>query len=637
CDIGGGDPAIKLEKTKEVAIHGNRIRGGRGGIILRDTSGIEVYGNVFEVSNESFYDDRSNEWYSGEEGNMWTNVSMRDDDLDGYGDEPVRIPGGGGEDMYPVYPYMRLGVRSYVEEGTTGEGIPLGLSVWVPDYSYEVLSDVKLVWERGEERSERDFGVVEGEWDYVIGLGENSTESVRIWMEGRDVYGGEYRSGEVLVGVRDNDPPEVMGVEIPVSVGNGEEIEVKVYARDNIGVEGVELEVRWGEGYRSVKNLMYDEGLWSCSLKVPDNVSGEAAVVLRVEDYEGNVAYYNGTIEVRDTVGPVIEADETLEEVDCGEVLEFRIRVWDASGVGRVVVYIRGGVVDSVELEEEGGYYVGEYEVPEDVSELRYYVYVEDVVGNGVRGEERRVEVRDVILPYIEFRGVPESVGTGEFLRVGVVYGDNIGVDEVRVVVMINGEEYRNITVEGEEIVLEMPHDEVGEVEMEGYVRDVSGNEGRSGKVKMELVDVISPEVELERDEVRLGVGEELRMEINVSDNIGVERVEWWWSGDGKWREGREIEVRVGEAGEYRIKVRAYDRAGNVGEEIVTVLVEGRVSNGGSSGGGIGVVVGVIVVIVAVVVVVLFLIRKGGVGGVGKEEEVVSQEVANLKYKPPEG
>jgi|GEM_PF-3686266 len=625
CDFGGGDPAIKLEKTREVAIYGNRIRGGRSGIILRDSSGIEVYGNIFEVGNGSFYDSGSNDWYSGAEGNLWTNVSLRDEDLDGYGDEPVRIPGGGGEDRHPAYPYMRLEVRSYVEEGTTGEGIPLGLGVWVPDYSFEVISDVKLVWMRGEERWERDFGAVEGEWDFVIGLNESSTEPVRIWMEGRDLYGGEYRSEEIVVEVVDNDPPEVVGVDMPGSLANGDEFEVKVYARDNVGVEGVELEVMWDEGYRSVLRLEYDGGVWRGSLRVPDNVSGEALVVLRVEDLGGNVVYYNSTMEVRDTVGPVIEEDETPTVVDCGEVLEFRIRVWDASGVGRVVVYLSGGVVDVVELEEEGGYYVGEYEVPVEVTVLRYYVYAEDVVGNSVSGEEREVEVRDVIPPYIEFRGVPESVGTGEFLRVGVVYGDNVGVESGWVLVLINGEEWRNLTLGDVEV--EMPEDEVGSVILRGVVVDVSGWRDEFESVEIELVDVISPEIELGRGEVRLREGEELRMEINVSDNIGVESVEWWWSGDGKWREGREIELRVGKAGEYQIKVRAYDGAGNVEEVNVTVVVErGEGSGDGEDGGGgFWVWVAVLGVAVAVVFVVLLYVKGRG-GGEGMFEEPGGEE-----------
>ena len=628
-DFGGGSPVVRLESVHRGEIRGNRLRGLCGGIVLNRSEGVSVYGNIFEVGNGSFYDSGGNDWYSGVEGNLWTNVSLRDEDLDGYGDEPVRIPGGGGEDMHPAYPYMRLEVRSYVEEGTTGEGIPLGLKVWVPDYSFEVISDVKLVWMRGEERWERDFGAVEGEWDFVIGLNESSTEPVRIWMEGRDLYGGEYRSEEIVVEVVDNDPPEVVGVDMPGSLANGDEFEVKVYARDNVGVEGVELEVRWDEGYRSVLRLEYDGGVWRGSLRVPDNVSGEALVVLRVEDLGGNVVYYNSTTEVRDTVGPVIEEDETPTVVDCGEVLEFRIRVWDASGVGRVVVYLSGGVVDVVELEEEGGYYVGEYEVPVEVTVLRYYVYAEDVVGNSVSGEEREVEVRDVIPPYIEFREVPESVGTGEFLRVGVVYGDNVGVGGGWVLVLINGEEWRNLTLGDVEV--EMPEDEVGSVILRGVVVDVSGWRDEFESVEIELVDVISPEIELGRGEVRLREGEELRMEINVSDNIGVESVEWWWSGDGKWREGREIELRVGKAGEYQIKVRAYDGAGNVEEVNVTVVVErGEGSgDGGDGGGGLWVWVAVLGVAVAVVFVAVLYVKGRGGGGMFEEpggEEDLSGE-----------
>ncbi|RLF70792.1 MAG: hypothetical protein DRN55_08150, partial [Thermoplasmata archaeon] len=637
-DFGGGSPVVRLESVHRGEIRGNRLRGLCGGIVLNRSEGVSVYGNIFEVGNGSFYDSGGNDWYSGVEGNLWTNVSLRDEDLDGYGDEPVRIPGGGGEDMHPAYPYMRLEVRSYVEEGTTGEGIPLGLKVWVPDYSFEVISDVKLVWMRGEERWERDFGAVEGEWDFVIGLNESSTEPVRIWMEGRDLYGGEYRSEEIVVEVVDNDPPEVVGVDMPGSLANGDEFEVKVYARDNVGVEGVELEVRWDEGYRSVLRLEYDGGVWRGSLRVPDNVSGEALVVLRVEDLGGNVVYYNSTMEVRDTVGPVIEEDETPTVVDCGEVLEFRIRVWDALGVGRVVVYLSGGVVDVVELEEEGGYYVGEYEVPVEVTVLRYYVYAEDVVGNSVSGEEREVEVRDVIPPYIEFRGVPESVGTGEFLRVGVVYGDNVGVESGWVLVLINGEEWRNLTLGDVEV--EMPEDEVGSVILRGVVVDVSGWRDEFESAEIELVDVIAPIIFLDESEVRLKEGEELRMEINVSDNIGVESVEWWWSGDGKWREGREIELRVGKAGEYQIKVRAYDGAGNVEEVNVTVVVErgeGR-DDGGDGGGGLWVWVAVLGVAVAVVFVAVLYVKGRGGGGMfeelGGEGDLSGEGMGSLP--PPE-
>jgi hypothetical protein len=61
-----------------------------------------LYHNNFIVPHGKAFADSFNMWDNGKEGNYWVDYMGNDEDGNGIGDDPYYVPGGGGQDRYPL-------------------------------------------------------------------------------------------------------------------------------------------------------------------------------------------------------------------------------------------------------------------------------------------------------------------------------------------------------------------------------------------------------------------------------------------------------------------------------------------------------------------------------------------------------
>ena len=98
-----GDGVCLYESSSDNIVSGNTFLENYQGISIKDSLDNHIYHNNFLRNNQNAYDNTENTWDADENGgNFWDDYTGVDHNNDGMGDIPYSIPGGSGEDRYPL-------------------------------------------------------------------------------------------------------------------------------------------------------------------------------------------------------------------------------------------------------------------------------------------------------------------------------------------------------------------------------------------------------------------------------------------------------------------------------------------------------------------------------------------------------
>ncbi|MCU0798842.1 MAG: PKD domain-containing protein [Candidatus Thermoplasmatota archaeon] len=348
----------------------------------------------------------------------------------------------------------------------------------------------------------------------------------------------------------------------------GDRFEFKTEVTDDIGISGVFVQFRFGEG-TIINRSMSGTGPYRYEINISTHSTESLHYIFRARDLVGNWANTTErTVLVKDNDGPEFLSDLTPSNASTGEPFKFIVSVSDNIAISSVQVEYRFGSEDknnsTMSLSKENFFL--DIEIPRNYSELFYRFSVVDNSSNWNSTTEKRVDVFDLFPPVFIRDLTLNQIGTGEELTFTVEVQDNIGVSSVYVEYWTAGER-TNVSMSGTNMFehqLSVPTNSTEPIQYCFNASDMQGNlASLYGSVT--VVDTIPPKAEFV---MKSDYNEDKVVTLDGSlsyDNIGL--VDWTWFIDGAsysaTRSGQTADHTFFNPGGYDVSLKVTDLAGN--------------------------------------------------------------------------
>ena len=374
---------------------------------------------------------------------------------------------------------------------TTGD--PFTFSVNVGDNID--LEEVHLVYRFGsgaETNASMDSGSP-GLWVFEINVPADSVEPLHYRFEAVDTSSNWNGTTETSVDVRDNILPIIETDNTPDEGTTGDPFTFSTVVTDNIGMEAVWVEYRYGEGTLENISLAASEGdVWEVTITMDETLE-DMDYRVGILDISGNIDRGSwGTVDVIDNELPEIVEDLTTTTATTGDPFVLAVTVQDNIGIDSVVATYAFGDASpsSVAMVRDGDRFTLAIDVPSDSADaLTYEFSVLDLAGNSLASPEVQVTVVDDDSPTITYEPSIREAAKGVPLGLSVLYDDNIGVEGFFIVCRFgDGAEQNESALGGHE--LDIPRHPDGDLHFHFAAVDAAGNWVRTGEYTVMLVNV---------------------------------------------------------------------------------------------------------------------------------------------------
>jgi hypothetical protein len=479
-----------------------------------------------------------------------------------------------------------LGEDDTPEVATTGD-----------DYTFSVNGRdnimVQMVsleyWYGDDEASAVSFSTIEDRLEETITvLHVLDTISYRFSVE--DTSGNSVTSPVRTVSILDNDLPELGPDNTPSETPTGGNVTLSIGATDNIALQGLWVEYRFGEG-PSI-NVSLEEGPdgnWTLLLDVPaDSIDPLHYTFKGLDSSDNWNATSLRTVTVVDEHIPWFGTDSTPGEATTGDPIVFAVDLYDNIGIGRAWVeywYGNGSHMEAELTDGDGLTWTGDPVVRHTYLSLWYIIHIQDTWGNGNQTAMRRVLVLDDDGPYIIEDGSPDETTTGVEYRFLLEVEDNLDVESVTVTYWYEGGQPTEAALGTADtgpngngtyqLLIQIPDDSTAPLHYRFGVSDGSGNTNGTVERTVIVHDVTNP-VAMAGADLAIDQHQEVTFSAGGTyDNVGISR--WTWTfADTSGPEALDGEGPVHtfhEAGEYTVTLTVEDPSGNTATDTMVVTV----------------------------------------------------------------
>ena len=419
----------------------------------------------------------------------------------------------------------------------------------------------------------------DGTWSGTIILDHNITD-LTYFIQIDDGAGNTYNSGMQTVTVSDNDDPVLAGDNSPDSGGTGDIFIFDIDTADNIGVTGVN--VSWNHGGSGGNEQLNDDGdgTWSGSVTLEHNTT-DMTYYIQINDSVGN-SFNSGleTVSVNDNDDPTLTSDDSPDSCTTNDGFTFDVDPADNILVAGVNISWSHGVLSGNKaLADDGdGTWSGTIILDHNVTDLVYYIQINDTGGNSYNSDLETVTVTDNDAP--EF-GVfwNSTLTTGDETLFSFNVTDFIGIDQVKFDFIINGVFHHNWSVTnntGDSWYITVAFPTYGtSIEYYLWANDTSGNGANSTNLTRNILDNDPPTVDAGPDIV-IDQHETVNFDSGgCGDNVAVDNYTWNFTYAGVCNHLYDSypSFTFHFAGNFTILLRVSDTAGNWAEDVLVVRV----------------------------------------------------------------
>ncbi|MGA1872972.1 MAG: SBBP repeat-containing protein, partial [Thermoplasmatota archaeon] len=481
---------------------------------------------------------------------------------------------------------------------TTGD--PLMFTTEVLDNT--AVQEVVLRYWYGEAPSE-DARMVNTEgntWALKVDI-PNTLETLHYTLHAKDGSGYLNETLTQDITVIDDDLPEVMSDDTPLSATTGDEHVFLVKVSDNIAVSQVNL-LSWYEG-KGVDNRTMEEwtnGEWKETIILPSDDLSSLHYDIWVLDTSGN-SIFSGerTIEVKDNDLPVLVGDRSQPTGYTGMSYDLVIEAKDNILVQQVWFeywYGDGAPTNSSASGEDGEDWRLTITIPHSLDRLHYIVRICDPSGNWEAAVKRSVDIKDRQGPvFVEDRTPGTATNGGQF-TFEVVVADNIETRSVAVEYWFGNGEHQNATISGSvnyQYTIDIPLDETEDLNYRFHSMDSSLNWNSTITRMVTVRDEDEPTISFDTTPETGTVGEKFTFSVFIDDNVGIESVsvEYWFddgdhhnitlSGSNPYRTIIDLPAA---GGKLYYRFHATDLSGNVIVSEISEVTVREKQSGGPSG-----------------------------------------------------
>ncbi len=383
---------------------------------------------------------------------------------------------------------------------------------------------------------------------------------------------------EKVIPVRGSYLPRFIDDFTPSETRSYKELKFSTIIIDDWGVGEAYLEYWINDGYHRNRTMGNDDDQFFHRITVTGMPGDILYYVFSAKDLHGN---WNSTIlkmvEIIDDSPPKLLDDRTPEEGTTGDPFTFLVEATDDHIGTEVKLFLRigGGDVDIIDMTQgNGSLFFHDVLLPHTDMNLGYQFSLEDQFGNSITTGWRNVSIVDNDPPVFISDESEGMAFSGEYFRLKCDASDNIGLKDVKVQYWFDQGSRNTVDLRPGGLFftegVKVPEGTTGSIYYIFLMEDRSSNFARGPFQTVAIMDVLPPTI-MPIDDIIIYSGEQVFIELGVSDNIGIGMINW--SGlpyDGNWSLWSGVLI---EEGQREVIVTVEDLAGNKASETFYITV----------------------------------------------------------------
>jgi hypothetical protein len=338
---------------------------------------------------------------------------------------------------------------------------------------------------------------------------------------------------DYIILVIDNFPPEISNLtDTPDPQENGGFVNITVDVTDDIGVEGVWVNITYPDGTWINNSMMKGSGdKWY--FNAPYDDLGIYSYTVWANDTNNWNSTSPATFTIQDTDGPYLDnLNDVPDPQENGNHVNITVDVTDDVGVDEVCIIVT--YPDSTWLNvsmqkgpDDEWYFTTTYD---DLGIHTYRVWAKDTSNNWNNAGPGTFTIVDKDGPYLDnLIATPDPQENGDHVNITVDVIDDIGVDTVWVNITYPDGSWTNVSMkpgEGDEWYFNTTFDDLGVYSYKIWTNDTSNNWEGSGTGIFTIQDTDGPVFDNLNDKPDpQEKGGKVNITVDVTDDVGVDEV----------------------------------------------------------------------------------------------------------------